>query len=154
MTPPMLDFAWRQAALPLAARRSPICAANRLTSSRSASRSSRMSFAPAAAASLASLTASLASLAASLAAFDMLVVFDMNYTHISTPRRGADRRRALADHAAGDAITGIAGRIAFVVVLAAMDHNGGAGSVKDRIGLALVQRDRRFHHLYRKRTAF
>src|SRR5712691_672499 len=116
MTPPMCDFAWRQAALPLAARRSPICAVSRLTSARSASISSWISLAPATAALLVSLTAS-------LAAFDMLDVFDMSSTPMSVPRRGADRGRALADHATGDALAGIARWIAPVVVLAAVDHN-------------------------------
>ena len=41
-------------------------------------------------------------------------------------RRAANSWRAFADHAAGDAIAGIPGGIAHVVVLAGVDHHRGA----------------------------
>jgi hypothetical protein len=54
-----------------------------------------------------------------------------------TRRRAADRcRRGLADHAAGDAVAGIAGRIAFVIVLAGVDH-GRRAAGKTEFGLPL-----------------
>jgi hypothetical protein len=62
-------------------------------------------------------------------------------------RRAADSWRAFADHAAGDAIAGIPGGIAHVVVLASVDHCRGAALMEHRIGLAFVERDRRIEHL-------
>ena len=59
-------------------------------------------------------------------------------------RTAADcRGRALADDAAGDAVAGVAGRIALVVVRLGVDHERGAVVVEQRIGLALVERDLR-----------
>src|SRR5215471_19978141 len=67
--------------------------------------------------------------------------------------RAANGWRAFADHAAGDAIAGIPGRIALVVVLAGVDHRRGAALMEDRIGLAFVECDRRIEHLEFERAS-
>jgi len=65
-----------------------------------------------------------------------------------TRRRATDRRRrGLADHAAGDAVAGIAGRIAFVIVLAGVDHGRRAAGMEDGIRLAFVEGDGGIDHL-------
>src|SRR5947199_594172 len=62
-------------------------------------------------------------------------------------RRAANGWRAFAGHAAGDAIAGIPGGIAHVIVLAGVDHRRGAALMEHRIRLAFVERDRRIEHL-------
>ena len=68
-------------------------------------------------------------------------------------RRAADRRAARLDHAAGDAVAGVAGRIGLVVVRLGVDHQRRAVIVEQRVRLALFQRDRRVHDLDRKLAA-
>ena len=57
---------------------------------------------------------------------------------------------ALLDHAAGDAVAGVAGRIALVVVGLGVDHERRAVVIEHRVRLALLQRDRRIDHLDRR----
>ncbi len=45
------------------------------------------------------------------------------------------------DHAAGDAVAGIAGGVGYIVVLAGVDHERGAGLLKQRARLVLGERD-------------
>src|SRR5579871_146519 len=64
-----------------------------------------------------------------------------------------DGRRCWAYDAAGNAVAGVAGRIARVVVLATMNHDRGALGVKDRIRFVLVERDGRVDHLHLQSAA-
>src|SRR5262249_6917502 len=50
-------------------------------------------------------------------------------------------KQILFDHAAGDALAGIAGGVGDVVVLAGVDHNGGAVGLIDGNWVSLIERD-------------
>src|SRR6478609_8312732 len=70
--------------------------------------------------------------------------------------RTADRRGRCAaelDHAAGDAIAGVASRVGLVIVGLGVDHERRAVVVEQRVRLALLQRNRRVDDLDRKLAA-
>jgi hypothetical protein len=48
---------------------------------------------------------------------------------------------SVADHAAGNPVTGVAGRIGHVVVPAAVDHHRGAVGMEDGVGLGYIDGD-------------
>src|SRR5262249_14732585 len=67
----------------------------------------------------------------------------------NSTRRCVTTARA-GDNAAGEAGAGIPGRVALVVVHALVEHERGAGRVKERIRLAWLQRDGRIQYFDRE----
>src|SRR5262249_15771862 len=67
----------------------------------------------------------------------------------NSTRRCVTTARA-GDNAAGEAGAGIPGRVALVVVHAFVNHDRGAGRVKERIRLAWLQRDGRIQYFDRE----
>src|SRR3979490_1501441 len=73
--------------------------------------------------------------------FVALSVNHSRYCGALLRRCPADRYRTLADHAAGNPVASVSGRIGHVVVLAAVDHYRGAVGMEDGVGLGYIDGD-------------